>query len=125
MMMNQLNTYKKDFMNIKFISDDDLPLGKTFNILDMIIVLEKNDKCYSQIFLQECTYRLWKCYSTKKLIFQKELTLIKQVHQKKCMLCHYWCFKGVWFKFEPDVCNKCQDVLMTTYALKNIAILNV
>ena len=28
-------------MNIKFISDDDLPLGKTFNILDMIIVLEK------------------------------------------------------------------------------------
>ena len=86
MMMNQLNTYKKDFMNIKFISDDDLPLGKTFNILDIIIVvvsvLEKNDKCYSQIVLQECTYKLWKCYSTKKLIFQKELTLIKQVHQK-------------------------------------------
>ena len=60
--MNQLNTYKKDFMNTKFISDDDLPFGKTFNILGMIIVvvsvLEKNDKCYSQIFLQECTYML-------------------------------------------------------------------
>ena len=25
-------------MKIKFESDDDLPLGKTFNILDMIIV---------------------------------------------------------------------------------------
>ena len=31
--------YRKDFMKIKFESDDDLPLGKTFNILDMIIVV--------------------------------------------------------------------------------------
>ena len=29
------------------------------------------------------------------------------------------------FKFEPLVCNKCQDVLMTAYELKNIAILSV
>ena len=39
------------------------------------------------------------------------------------MLFHYWYFKGVGFKFEPHVCNKCHDVLMTE--LKNIAILNV
>ena len=32
---------------------------------------------------------------------------------KECMLCHYWHFKDVGFKFEPHVCNKCQDVLMT------------
>ena len=31
--------YKKDFMKIKFQSDDDLPWGKTFNILYMIIVV--------------------------------------------------------------------------------------
>ena len=46
--------YKKGFMRIRFESDDDLPLGKTFNILDMIIVagsvLEKNGKYYPQIF---------------------------------------------------------------------------
>ena len=29
------------------------------------------------------------------------------------------------FKFEPHVCNKCQDVLMTAYELKNIAILSL
>ena len=44
---------------------------------------------------------------------------------KECMLCHYWYFKDVGFKFEPHVCNKCHDVLMTAYELKNIAILNV
>ena len=43
---------------------------------------------------------------------------------KECMLFHYWCFKDVGFKFEPYVCNKCHDVLMTTYELKNIAVLN-
>ena len=36
---------RKDFMKVKFESDDDLPLGKVFNILDMVVaaasVLEK------------------------------------------------------------------------------------
>ena len=44
-------------MKIRFELDDDLPLGKTFNVLDMIIVdesvLEKNGKYYPQIFLHE------------------------------------------------------------------------
>ena len=41
------------------------------------------------------------------------------------MLCHYWYFKDVGFKFEPHVCNKCHDVLMAVYELKKIAILNI
>ena len=41
------------------------------------------------------------------------------------MLCHYWYFKNDGFKFEPHVCNKCHDVLMTASELKNIAILSV
>ena len=41
------------------------------------------------------------------------------------MLCHYWYFKDVGFKFEPHVCNKCHDVLMTVYELKIVAILTV
>ena len=44
---------------------------------------------------------------------------------KEYMLCHYWYFKDVGFKFEPHVCKKCHDVLMTAYELKNIAISNV
>ena len=54
--------YRKDFMKIKFESDDDLPLSKTFNILDMIIdvasALEKNGKYYPQTFLHEYAYKL-------------------------------------------------------------------
>ena len=53
------------------------------------------------------------------------INTIKTSASKECMLCHYWYFKGVGFKFEPHVCNKYHDVLMTAYELKNIAILNV
>ena len=41
------------------------------------------------------------------------------------MLCHYWYFKDAGFKFDPYVCNKCHDVLMTAYELKDTAVLNV
>ena len=34
-------------------------------------------------------------------------------------------FKDIGFKFEPDLCNKCHNVLMTAYEFKKIAILNV
>ena len=53
---------------------------------------------------------------------------MKQVHQKNaCLLVKVEdvYVKDVGFKFEPHVCNKCHDVLMTAYELKNIAILNV
>ena len=43
---------------------------------------------------------------------------------KECELCYYWFFKDIEFKFEEHVCNKCHDVLMIAYSLKDIAILN-
>ena len=41
------------------------------------------------------------------------------------MLSHYWYFQDVGFRFDLHVCNKCQDVLMSSYELENIVILNV
>ena len=49
----------------------------------------------------------------------------KTILSKECMLFHYWYFKDVEFKFEPHVSNKCHNLLMTIYELKNVAILNV
>ena len=43
---------------------------------------------------------------------------------RKCVLCHYWFFKDVGFKFEEHVCNGCHDLLTMAYSLKNIAILS-
>ena len=43
---------------------------------------------------------------------------------KEYMLCHYWFFKDVGFKFEEHVCNGCHDLLTMAYSLENIAILS-
>ena len=43
---------------------------------------------------------------------------------KECMLCHYWHFRDVGYKFQPYLCNGCHAVLTMAYDLKTIAILN-
>ena len=40
------------------------------------------------------------------------------------MLCYYRYFKDVGFKFEPHFSNKCHDILITAYELKEIKVLN-
>ena len=61
----------------------------------------------------------------KKIDVWEGLDTNKTGASKEYMLCHYWYFKDVGFKFERHFCNKCHDVLMTAYELKNIALLDV
>ena len=55
----------------------------------------------------------------------EEIDVNKTSASKECDICHYWYFNDVVFRFEAHVCNKCHDVLMTAYELKNIGILSV
>ena len=38
---------------------------------------------------------------------------------------HYWYFLNYSFKFQPNVRNRCHDLLMMSVNLSNIAILNI
>ena len=49
----------------------------------------------------------------------------KSNQSKECIICHYWYFKDVGYKFEANVCKKCHDISMMAYELENIAMLNV
>ena len=54
--------YGKDYMKIKFNSDDNLPLNKIlkFSIATIIIrnIFEKDGKYYPGIYLDDCLYRI-------------------------------------------------------------------
>ena len=54
--------YEKDYMKIKFNSDDDLPLNKPlkFHMMTIIIrsVFEEDGKLYPQVFLDDSLYEL-------------------------------------------------------------------
>ena len=60
----------------------------------------------------------------QKIYISRRIDLNKTNASKKCEVCHYWFFKDIRFKFEKHVCNKCHDLLMIAYSLKDIAILN-
>ena len=54
--------YGKEFMKIKFGTDDNLPLNKTLRLHNMTKVIrcvfEEDGKFYPQIYLDECSYEL-------------------------------------------------------------------
>ena len=123
------NNYGKYYMKIKFNSDNDLPLNKPLKFHAITIinrsVFEEGGK-RSTSFLDDTLYKLQKCCNTKKLVSQKELTLIKQVHQTNV------CFVIIGILKMLDLNSNCMFainvshvILMTAYELKNISILNV
>ena len=56
------NDYRKDYMKIRFNSDDDLPINKPlkFHAMTIIIrsVLKEKGKLYPQVFLDDALYEL-------------------------------------------------------------------
>ena len=44
---------------------------------------------------------------------------------KECDICHYWHFLNKGFKCQPNLCNRCHDLLMMSVNLSDIAILNI
>ena len=59
---SELGEYDKDFMKIKFNSDDDIPLNKQLYFLTITVIIrnifEKDSKYYPQCFLDECLYEV-------------------------------------------------------------------
>ena len=44
---------------------------------------------------------------------------------KEFDVCHYWYFLNYSSKFQPNVCNRCHDLLMMSINLSDIAVLNI
>ena len=53
------------------------------------------------------------------------IDIIKSNKSKECMVCHYWYFKDIGYKYEQYVCNGCRDLSMMVYDLNDFMILNI
>ena len=64
--------YGKDFMKIRFESDDELPLGEILSILVCIItvgsVFQENNSYYPQLYLHEYLYEYEYEYDAIKVL---------------------------------------------------------
>ena len=53
------------------------------------------------------------------------IDLNKSDKSKESIICHYWYFIDIGYKFEPHVCNGCHDLSMMVYDLNDFMILNI
>ena len=60
----------------------------------------------------------------KRIDVSEGIDVNKTSLSKECMLCYYWYFKDVGFKFDEHICKGCHDLLTMAYGLENIAILS-
>ena len=60
----------------------------------------------------------------EKIDISEGIDIHKTNASEECMLCHYWYFKDVSFKFEPHVCNTCSIGCIFSKS-KRIEILNI
>ena len=61
----------------------------------------------------------------ERINISEEIDINKSVKSKECMICHYWYFEGIGYRYEPHVYNKCHYLLMVVYDLKNFMILKI
>ena len=53
------------------------------------------------------------------------IDLNKSDKSKDCIICHYWYFKDIDYKYQAHVCNGCHDLSMVVYDLNDFMILNI
>ena len=44
---------------------------------------------------------------------------------KECDICHYWYFKHICFKYEPYLCDGCDDLMQRAKSFNDVAIVYV
>ena len=61
-----------------------------------------------------------------RIDFSEGINVNKTSASKECDICQYWYFLlNYSFKFQPNICNRCQDLLKTSLNFSDIAILNI
>ena len=69
--------------------------------------------------------RIIKILYYDRIDVSRGISVNKTSTSKECDIYQYWYFLNYSFKFQPNVCNRCHDLLMMSVNLSNIAILNI
>ena len=55
----------------------------------------------------------------------EEIDVNKTSLSKECDICCYWYFKDIGFRYEPNLCNGCHDLMQKALSFNNVAIVYV
>ena len=61
----------------------------------------------------------------ERIDVSEEIDLNKSDKSKESMICHYWYFTDIGYKYEPHVCSGCHDLSTVVDDLNDFMILNI
>ena len=61
----------------------------------------------------------------KRIDISEGIDFDKTNKSVECMICHYWYFKDIGFKYQPYICNGCYNFSMIVQNLDDFLILRV
>ena len=67
----------------------------------------------------------YKMLQSERIDVSEGIDINKSNESKECMICHYWYFKDIGYKYELYVCNGCHDLSMMIYDLDDFMIVNI
>ena len=117
-----VSEYKRDFMKIKFNSDDNLPLNKMLKLCMLTVIVRsvfEDGKYYPQVFFHDffMNYK-----SQNRIDISEGIDINKRNASKECDICHYWNFLDKNFKYEPYLCH---DSMQKAMNFNEVAIVSV
>ena len=66
-----------------------------------------------------------KMLQSQRIDVSEGIDINKSNKSKECMICHYWYFIDIGFKFQSYACNGYHDLSMKVYDLDDFMILNI
>ena len=60
-----------------------------------------------------------------KTDISERIDIIETNALKECDICHYWYILEKGFKYEPYLCNRCQDLMQKAMNFNDVAIVSV
>ena len=61
----------------------------------------------------------------ERINFSEGIDINKSNKSKECVICHYWYFKDIGYRFEPYACDKCHTVSIIAYDLDDFMIVDI
>ena len=60
-----------------------------------------------------------------RIDISQEIDISKTNASKECLICHYWYFKDIGFKYEPYLCNSCHGLMQKFLDFNDVAIVSI
>ena len=60
-----------------------------------------------------------------RIDISQEIDISKTNASKECLICHYWYFKDIGFKYEPYLCNSCHGLMQKVLDFNDVAIVSI